>query len=164
MVSNNSGSSSLLGSSVGIILSTSSPLIFSLHQIRVWKCGGPFFCHSIVVIQMLSSPKVRPSLKKPEEFLLLFMEHSSNYIIAITSFLILKKFIGNFWPFWITGKCKEKIGLSKLSNLNHCILIPLVHISVSSHIVWRQNDLLSNALVVMIIMHGILEVNVIIYS
>ena len=124
--------------------------------------------------------KDSPFCKKPVELLLLFMEHSSNYIMAIVSLLILQKFIGNLRPLRITGKCKERVYSSKLSNISHCILSPLMHISGSSHIAWRQDALLSNALVwnntwnFYGIMHGdlsnalarnngILEVYVIIY-
>ena len=134
---------------------------FSLHQIRVGQSSLLSFNCCIPGVKLT---KDSSSFKKLEEFLLLFMEHSSNYIMAIMSFLILKKFIGNFRPLWITGKCKEKVCLSKLSNISHCILSLLVHISGSSHITWKQNDLLSNALVVMIIMCEILEMYVIIYS
>lgn len=129
MVSKNHRSLLLSGSSGEIILSTYSALNFTFHRIRVWEWRSPFSCYSIVVIEALSSPKIISSLTSQRQF---FGFPSKTR--AIISWRSLE-----FW-FWKSSfeTCKETVCSSKRSNISHCLLRSLVHISRPSYIGWMQ--------------------------
>lgn len=88
MVSKSCESSSLSFSSAKMILLTSSLKFSPNHDVKVKKSSLLLFnrCHPDIELTEDAS-----FFGKPYEFLLLFIEHTSNYIMAIISILILNK-------------------------------------------------------------------------